>query len=79
MTAEPRTLRARALLLGERLDFRALASSGIAASETAPTLFEDGASAVLFRWGAACFLGTTPDAESRIRDRIAPFLQTPLP
>lgn len=79
MTAVPRTLRAHALLLGERLDFRALASSGIEASETTPTLFEDGASAVLFRWGAVCFLGTSAEAESRIRDRIAPFLQNPLP
>jgi hypothetical protein len=56
MTAEVRTLRAHALLLGERLDLRALSATGIEATENSPIAFEDGASAVLFRCGASASL-----------------------
>jgi len=71
-------LRARALLLGERLDLRALESSERLAVN--PLTIEVGVHgrAVLFRFGAVVLFGVDPLDELRLIDQLGPLIRGPV-
>jgi required for meiotic nuclear division protein 1 len=78
-TVEGATFAARAMLLGERLDTRALeASGGILA--TAPlTLAIGSGNAVLFRYGVVVLFGVADDATRQFVRSLDPFITEPFP
>jgi hypothetical protein len=78
--AEPRAERrfsARAVLLGERIETRALETA--APGPTAPLRLVIGAgSAVVFRYGAAVFFGLSESEERQLLERLRPQVVNPL-
>lgn len=75
---EPRSIQARALLLGERLDLRALEATERLAS--APLTIAVGARgrAVLFRYGAVVLFEVEPIEEAAFLAQLRPFISEPL-
>jgi required for meiotic nuclear division protein 1 len=73
------TLPVQALLLGERLDTRALDRD--TTRDTAPLLLDipGGGQAVLFRYGAAVLFGAEPAAAGRFAASLMPKITGPLP
>ena len=80
MTAVPqsRTLQARALLVGHRLDLRRLQQ--VQPLATAPFTVEvaGGGTAMLFRFGAVVFFGVKPMQEAAFLEDLAPFVAEPI-
>jgi uncharacterized Rmd1/YagE family protein len=69
-------LRARALLLGARLDLRTWPEAETL--HRAPLAIKlDGGAAVLFRYGVAVLLGVSADAERALRERLAARIEGP--
>ncbi|MBI1948433.1 MAG: RMD1 family protein [Deltaproteobacteria bacterium] len=67
-------IRARALLLGERVDVRALEQHG-ARLASAPLVLKAGAGvAVVFRWGAAVLFHVAKAEEARLLDELRPLI-----
>jgi uncharacterized Rmd1/YagE family protein len=79
-------LRARAWLLGTRLDLKQLKGARLAPLETdeplalAPLTLRVGRDgrAILFRFGAVVFFGVMPEEETRFLDSIRAFVTSPL-
>ena len=65
--------RARALLLGARLDLRSWPEAGTLARAPLTTKLPSGGLAVLFRHGVAVMLDATPQAEQALRERLLPL------
>ena len=80
MTAvlQSRTLQARALLVGHRLDLRRLQQ--VQPLATTPLTLEvaGGGLAVLFRFGAVVFFDVKPMQEAAFLEDLAPFVAEPL-
>jgi uncharacterized Rmd1/YagE family protein len=72
-------LRARAVLLGNRLDLRALKNIDRIAGNPLMVPVAGGGSAVLFRYGAAVFFDVSPLDEVAFLKTLAPFVEDPLP
>jgi uncharacterized Rmd1/YagE family protein len=72
-------VRARALLLGERLDHRGLPREGAPAADPVPLATPEGFTAFAFRWGAVVFIGATAAQEAAIVEMLRPHLTNPLP
>ena len=75
---QPRTLKARALLVGHRLDLRRLQE--IHPLATTPLTLEvaGGGTAVLFRFGAVVFFDVGPMQQAAFLEDLAPFVTEPL-
>jgi required for meiotic nuclear division protein 1 len=75
----PQEIDVKALLLGERLDTRALETG--AALATAPLMLalEDGGVAALFRYGVVVLFGVERPATDAFLARVAPFIAEPFP
>jgi uncharacterized Rmd1/YagE family protein len=67
----------RALLLGERLDTRALETSHALATAPVATAIEGGGTAVLFRYGVVVLFGATRQAAEDLLASVRPFLTEP--
>jgi uncharacterized Rmd1/YagE family protein len=67
--------RARALLLGGRLDLRALTGDDILGRMPTAMRVAPGGIAVLFRYGVAVLFDVAPEAEHALRVRLAPHLE----
>jgi len=67
--------RARALLLGARLDLRAWPEAEILARMPLTVQLPGGGAAVLFRYGVAVLFGVAPEAEKALRERLAPLME----
>lgn len=72
-------VRARALLLGERLDHRGLPREGAPAADPVPLATPEGFTAFAFRWGAVVFIGATAAQEAAIVEMLRPHLTNALP
>ncbi|MEO3472033.1 RMD1 family protein [Roseomonas sp. CAU 1739] len=77
MTAAPH-LRARALLLGERLDHRGLPREGAPTFDPVPLATPEGFTAFAFRWGAVVFIGANPAQEAAVVEMLKPRLTNAL-
>lgn len=75
-SADPTTLKVRALLLGGRLDTRSFEPEGAIAT-TPLTLRIGGGTALLFRYGAAVFVNMSEAAERRLLDNLRPRIVDP--
>src|SRR6266850_3732553 len=64
-------LKARALLVGARLDLRTWPEAETLHRAPLAVKLEGGGIAVLFRYGVAVLLGASPEAERALRDRLA--------
>lgn len=71
------TLRARALLLGRRLDLRNWHEAETLAHNPLAVPVAGGGIAVLFRYGVAVLFGVAPEGERALVGRLAPLLETP--
>ena len=70
-------LRARAVILGERLDHRGLGPGGSAMADPAPIAAPEPISAFAFRWGAVVFFGANADQEASLLAALAPRITNP--
>lgn len=75
MFADKSTLKARALLLGARLEPRAWPEGEVLARLPLAVRVAGGGVAVLFRYGVAVLFGVSPEAEKALRERLAPLLE----
>jgi len=75
----PQEMSVKALLLGERLDTRALESGGVLATAPLALALGGGAVAVLFRYGVAVLFGADREAADGLLARLAPFVAEPFP
>ena len=73
--ADKSSFRARALLLGARLDLRAWPEAEILARMPLTVQLPGGGAAVLFRYGVAVLFGVAPEAEKALRERLAPLME----
>src|SRR3990172_2013664 len=73
------SLRARALLLGARLELRNWPEAEALARMPLAVRLPSGGVGVLFRYGVAVLFGIAPEAEKALRERLAPLLQHPYP
>jgi uncharacterized Rmd1/YagE family protein len=71
-------VRVRALLLGERLDLRALESTGVLAAAPLTVGVRDSGCAVLFRYGVAVLFDLSPLEEVAFLDSLKPLLVQPV-
>jgi uncharacterized Rmd1/YagE family protein len=71
------TLRARALLLGRRLELRNWLEAETLARNPLAVRVPGGGIAVLFRYGVAVLFGVPPDGERALGERLAPLLENP--
>lgn len=67
--------RARALLIGARLDLRGWPESEVLGRLPLSVAVPGGGVAVLFRYGVAVLFDATPEDEHKIRERLAPLLE----
>lgn len=67
--------RARALLLGARLEIRNWPESETLARLPLAVHLPDDGVAVLFRYGVAVLFGGTPEGEHALRERLAPLIE----
>jgi len=67
-------LRARALLLGARIDLRSWPEAEVLARMPLAVRLPGGATAALFRYGVAVLFGADAQAEQALRERLAPLL-----
>ena len=72
-------LRARALLLGSRIDLRNWAEADVLERLPLAVRLPDGGLAVLFRYGVAVLVGASPAGEQALRGRLAPLLENAYP
>ena len=71
-----RTFRARALLLGARVDLRNWPEAETLARAPLATRLAGGGAAVLFRYGVAVLFDAGADAERALRERLAPLMES---
>ena len=71
------SFRARAVLLGERLDLRALGSANALATSPLAVEVHGGGVAVLFRYGVAVFFDVAPMEEVSFLDKLRPYVARP--
>ncbi len=76
-TLHPETIGVGALLLGERIDTRALESGSALATGPLAISIAGGGTAVLFRYGAVVLFGATGDAADRFLASLEPFVTEP--
>ncbi len=69
--------KARAVLLGERLDLRALGSADALATSPLAVEVQGGGVAVLFRYGVVVFFDVAPMEEVSFLERLRPFVTRP--
>ncbi len=69
------SLRARALLLGARLELRNWPEAETLARMPLAVRLPSGGVGVLFRYGVAVLFGIAPEAEKALRERLAPLLE----
>ena len=74
----PATLRARALLLGERLDHRGLPREGAPTTDPVPLATPEGFTAFAFRWGAVVLIGANAEQEASVIEMLKPRLTNAL-
>lgn len=74
MTDAPTRLRARALLLAERLDHRGLARTEALAADPVALEAPPGVHAFAFRWGALVLFGAAPAEEAALVEALSPRL-----
>ena len=67
-------VRARALLLGERVDVRALEQQGARLASAPLVLQAGGGVAVVFRWGAAVLFNVAKAEETRLLEELRPLV-----
>jgi required for meiotic nuclear division protein 1 len=70
-------LRARAVILGERLDHRGLGPGGTAMADPVPIAAPAPISAFAFRWGAVVIFGADPTRETALLAALAPRITNP--
>ncbi|MBM3593452.1 MAG: RMD1 family protein [Alphaproteobacteria bacterium] len=70
-------MRARAVILGERLDHRGLGPGGTALADPVPITMPSPISAFAFRWGAVVIFGADPAAEAALLQSLAPRITNP--
>ena len=76
--AAPRSLlRARAVILGERLDHRGLGPGGTALADPVPIAVPAPITAFAFRWGAVVMFGADPTGEAALLAALAPRITNP--
>ena len=76
--AAPRPLlRARAVILGERLDHRGLGPGGNAMADPVPIAAPAPISAFAFRWGAVVIFGADPTEEATLLAALGPRITNP--
>ena len=75
----PQEMEVKALLLGERLDTRALENGGVLATAPLALATDGGGVAVLFRYGVAVLFGVGRKAAEALLLRVAPFVAEPFP
>lgn len=71
--------RARALLIGERIDLRSLGAADRLAASPLTLSVEGGGVVVLFRYGTAIFFDVAPPDEERFLARLRPAISQPQP
>jgi len=72
-----KSIRARALCLGERIDLRALEATRRLAASPLVVAVGDHGCAALFRYGAVVLFGLDPVEEASFVSRISPFVEEP--
>ncbi|MCA3368607.1 MAG: RMD1 family protein [Roseomonas sp.] len=70
-------LRARAVILGERLDHRGLGPGGTAMADPVPIAAPAAISAFAFRWGAVVIFGADPADEAALLAALGPRITNP--
>ena len=75
--AQRSLLRARAVILGERLDHRGLGPGGTAMADPVPIAAPAPISAFAFRWGAVVIFGADPADEAALLASLAPRITNP--
>ena len=75
--AQRSLLRARAVILGERLDHRGLGPGGTAMADPVPIAAPTPISAFAFRWGAVVIFGANPAEEASLLAALAPRITNP--
>ncbi len=75
----PNGFRARAVLLGQRLDFRGMEQLEKLASSPLALEVKGGGVAVMFRYGVAVLFDVTPLEEATFLSQVAPYVQQPIP
>ncbi|MCA3414950.1 MAG: RMD1 family protein [Roseomonas sp.] len=70
-------LRARAVILGERLDHRSLGPGGTAMADPVPIAAPAPITAFAFRWGAVVMFGANPAEEASLLAALAPRITNP--
>ena len=70
-------LRARAVILGERLDHRGLGPGGTAMADPVPIAAPAPISAFAFRWGAVVIFGADPTQEAALLAALGPRITNP--
>ena len=70
-------LRARAVILGERLDHRGLGPGGTAMADPVPIAAPAPISAFAFRWGAVVIFGADPADEAALLAALGPRITNP--
>jgi uncharacterized Rmd1/YagE family protein len=70
-------LRARAVILGERLDHRGLGPGGTAMADPVPIAAPAPISAFAFRWGAVVIFGADPTEEAALLAALGPRITNP--
>jgi hypothetical protein len=73
----PREMEVRALLLGERLDTRALESGAVLATAPLALSLDRGGVAVLFRYGVTVLFGAERDVAEPFLTSLVPFIAEP--
>lgn len=76
-TAPGSHLRARAVILGERLDHRGLGPGGTALADPVPITMPVPITAFAFRWGAVVMFGANPAGEAALLAALAPRITNP--
>ena len=75
--AQRSLLRARAVILGERLDHRGLGPGGTAMADPVPIAAPAPISAFAFRWGAVVIFGADPTEEAALLAALGPRITNP--
>ena len=75
--AQRSLLRARAVILGERLDHRGLGPGGTAMADPVPIAAPAPISAFAFRWGAVVIFGADPTEEATLLAALGPRITNP--
>ena len=70
-------LRARAVILGERLDHRGLGPGGSALADPVPLAVLPPIRAFAFRWGAVVIFGANPAEEAALLEGLRPRITNP--